>query len=113
MHDEIIETYKLEVLIPTRLSFDNIYLSMNTIFVIIMGDGWNVVMYENTIGTGATWAPYAIFFVILFTLGNKIMLSLFTAILLSNFDDDGEGDEPKEENDGKPKPNIFLRIFNI
>jgi hypothetical protein len=82
MHDEIIDTYKSEVLIPTRLSFDNIYHSMNTIFVIIMGDGWNVVMYENTIGTGSNWAPYAIFFVILFTLGNKIMLSLFTAILL-------------------------------
>ena len=120
LREEIIERYSHEILIPVRLSFDNIYLSMNTIFVIIMADGWNMVMYENIVSTGKNWAPYAIFFVILFTLGNKIMLSLFTAILLSNFEGGDEEDETPfkvtgdEEIDAvTQKPHICRRIFNM
>ena len=57
------------------------------------------------------------YFVILFTLGTKVMTGLFTAILLSHFDDDGgEGDEEetvdeKKENKELPKENICKRMF--
>jgi voltage-dependent calcium channel L type alpha-1F len=86
LKNELVERYNKEILEPTRWSFDNIWLSMNTIYVIIMGDGWNIVMYENVLPFGGKWAPYSIFFVLMQALGNKVMLSLFTAILLQNFE---------------------------
>lgn len=71
--EELAETYhRGEVVTPIRLSFDNIYLSMNTIFVICMADGWNWVMYENVLPFGDKWWMYSIFFCIMFILGNKI-----------------------------------------
>lgn len=82
LKDELVDRHKTEILIPIRVSFDNIWQSMNTIYVIIMGDGWNYVMYENVLPRGDKWVPYCLFFVMMQILGNKIMLSLFTAILL-------------------------------
>ena len=100
--DELVEIYhRGEVVNPIRLSFDNIYLSMNTIFVICMADGWNWVMYENVLPFGEKWWIYSIFFCLLFILGNKIQLSLFTAILLQNFEEEEEEEEKEEEEEGK------------
>lgn len=45
LKDELVDRYKTEILVPIRVSFDNIWQSMNTIYVIIMSDGWNWVMY--------------------------------------------------------------------
>lgn len=67
---------------PTRWSFDNIWQSMTTIYVIIMSDGWNIIMYQNVLPNGIKWVPYSLFFVFMQIFGNKVMLSLFTAILL-------------------------------
>ena len=86
LKDELVERYNKEILEPIRWSFDNIWLSMNTIYVIIMSDGWNIVMYENVLPFGDKWAPYSLFFVLMQVLGTKVMLSLFTAILLQNFE---------------------------
>lgn len=92
LKDELVERYTSEVLIPTRTSFNNIWQSMNTIYVIIVGDGWNYVMYENVLPSGNNWKIYSVFFVAMQVLGNQVMLSLFTAILLSNFEG-GDDDE--------------------
>lgn len=55
---------------------------MTTIYVIIMSDGWNIIMYQNVLPNGIKWVPYSLFFVFMQIFGNKVMLSLFTAILL-------------------------------
>lgn len=97
---ELNQRRETEILIPLRTSFDNIWQAMNSIYVIIMGDGWNWVMYENVLPFGTGWRNYAIFFVFISVFGNKVMLSLFCAILLENFEaknDESENEESSEE----------------
>ena len=45
LKNELVERYASEDLISVRSSFNNIYFAMNTVFVIIMADGWNFIMY--------------------------------------------------------------------
>lgn len=66
-----------------RMNFDTIWDSFITIVIIMIGDNWNQVMYYAMLSEGTV---YSIYFVSLFTLGNIIMLNLFLAILLGNFD---------------------------
>ena len=54
-----------------------------TIFQVLIGDGWNDVMYLSMEAIG--W-PIALYFINLILFGNVIMLNLFLAILLGNFD---------------------------
>jgi hypothetical protein len=49
-----------------------------------VGDNWNEVMYNCMISKG--WMA-AMYFISLVVLGNIIMLNLFLAILLGNFDE--------------------------
>jgi hypothetical protein len=48
-----------------------------------MGEAWNEIMYQGIRAQG--WLV-AIYYIILFMLGAIIMLNLFLAILLGNFD---------------------------
>jgi Ion transport protein len=101
LKDDLVDRFSQEVLIPTRWSFDNIWKSMTTIYVIIMSDGWNIVMYENILPNGLGMWSFSLFFVFMQIFGNKIMLSLFTAILLENFDEDDEAKDDEEEEEAK------------
>jgi voltage-dependent calcium channel L type alpha-1D len=82
LKNELVERYNKEILVPTRWSFNNIWHSMTSIYVIIMSDGWNIIMYENVLPFGMKSMPYTLFFVFVQIMGSKVMLSLFTAILL-------------------------------
>jgi len=50
---------------------------------VLIGEGWNEIMYD---GMRATSDTAVIYFISLIMLGNIIMLNLFLAILLGNFD---------------------------
>ena len=78
-----------------RHNFDNIYWSVITIFQILTGENWNEVMYDGMRSTGAGSCVY---FLLLFIMGNYIILNLFLAILLDNF---GGGEEEEEEGEGE------------
>mmetsp|Transcript_15907 Transcript_15907/g.24534 ORF Transcript_15907/g.24534 Transcript_15907/m.24534 type:complete len:353 (+) Transcript_15907:2906-3964(+) len=66
-----------------RTNFDHIVWSVITIFIVLLGEGWNDVMYLcNRSASGFS----AVYFVGLVFTGNIIMLNLFLAILLGNFD---------------------------
>ena len=93
---EILERYSTENLESTRACYDNIIYALHTVFIVFMSDGWNIVMYNNTSPFGENWGYYAMYFVILFMLGTKIMTGLFTAILLSHFDEDSGAEESLE-----------------
>ena len=80
-----------------RHNFDNIYWSVITIFQILTGENWNEVMYDGMRSTGPL---SCIYFLLLFILGNYIILNLFLAILLDNFGGGGE-EEEEEEEDGE------------
>lgn len=57
-----------------------------TIFIVLIGDNWNTVMYTFYIGLGG---PAAMFFITLQIFGKYVLLNLFLAILLENFEDEG------------------------
>ena len=66
-----------------RTNFDELVWSVITIFQVLMGQGWNNIMYEAMRCVGPISALY---FIALVIGGNIIMLNLFLAILLGNFD---------------------------
>ena len=66
-----------------RANFDNLKWSALTVFEIMIGENWNGVMYDHMRSVGEMSCVYFIGLVIL---GNIIMLNLFLAILLGNFD---------------------------
>ena len=66
-----------------RTNFDSLGWSILTIFQVLLGEGWNDIMYDCMRSSGMMAAAYFIGLVIF---GNIIMLNLFLAILLGNFD---------------------------
>ncbi|CAE7267744.1 unnamed protein product [Symbiodinium necroappetens] len=67
-----------------RAHFDTFLWSFITIFQILTGENWNTVMYDGMRATGwmALW-----FFLLVVIFGNFVILNLFLAILMSNFDE--------------------------
>ena len=67
-----------------RPNFDNIMQSFICIFYIMIGDNWDSYAQPYIIGTnqGAGW-----FFTTIFIIGKTILLNLFLAILLENFEE--------------------------
>ena len=66
-----------------RAHFDSLIWACTTIFAILMGDNWNSVMYDCMRAVGPVSTLY---FITLIMFGNIVMLNLFLAILLGNFD---------------------------
>jgi len=66
-----------------RENFDSIEFSIITVFQILVGDRWNEVMYMAIQSSGPASVGY---FITLVLIGNFIMLNLFLAILLGNFE---------------------------
>eukprot|EP00736_Rhodelphis_marinus_P006678 Rmarinus@m.195 len=67
-----------------RENFDDFLSSFTAIFQLLTGENWNEMMY---LGIDCCMTlPAVVFYVSFFILGNYILLNLFLAILLSNFD---------------------------
>ena len=75
-----------------RENFNNIFSSLVTVFIVIVAEDWNAVMYlyVRALGYdssgGRTLATT--YFIGLFIFGNVIMLAMFTALLLKSQDKD-------------------------
>jgi hypothetical protein len=67
-----------------RAHFDSLFFAFLAIFQVLVGDNWNEVMYDCMRSTGYSASFY---FISLVVFGNIIMLNLFLAILLGNFDE--------------------------
>lgn len=86
-----------EFMTAPRENFDNVGGAMTTVFILILGEDWPGVMY-NYIRVYDGNILISIYFLFVFCLGNLMMLSLFTAILLQNFEGgDDDDEEPEEE----------------
>lgn len=74
------------IMIAPRYNFDNIYNALVVVFCGIMGEDWNNSMYSFI--RSNVYNQYLVmgFFLSLLILGNIMLLSLFTAILLQNFE---------------------------
>jgi Ca2+-binding EF-hand superfamily protein len=76
---------------PTYANFDNFMQAVLAVFQVLTGEDWNAVLYD-----AMRWDKVfgAIFLSSMFFIGNYIMLSLFIAILLQNFQDaEGEANQ--------------------
>jgi hypothetical protein len=66
-----------------RANFDRLGWAALTVFEVMIGENWNGVMYDHMRTVGGASCLY---FIALVIFGNIIMLNLFLAILLGNFD---------------------------
>ncbi|XP_064631937.1 muscle calcium channel subunit alpha-1-like isoform X8 [Lineus longissimus] len=83
-----------------RSNFDTFYQSLLTVFQILTGEDWNVVMYDGIKAYGGVTNPGVIvclYFVILFICGNYILLNVFLAIAVDNLADAQDLSEEEEE----------------
>jgi hypothetical protein len=84
-----------------RTNFDDFWSAFLTVFQILSGEDWNVVMYTARRGGGDEMA--IVYFVLVLLFGNFILLNLFLAILLDGMeaepDPDGEEEEAGEEDE--------------
>ncbi|GMF33384.1 unnamed protein product [Phytophthora lilii] len=76
-----------------RANFDTMLWSVVTVFQILTGENWNVVMMDGWRSSG--WSA-VLYFVSLVVLGNFIVLNLFLAILLGNFDESNDEERDAE-----------------
>jgi hypothetical protein len=85
-----------------KAHFDDFWWGFVTVFQVLTGENWNDVLY-NTMHALAQPEEEghpivaAIYFILLNVVGNYMILNLFLAILLANFEG---GDEEEEEEDG-------------
>ncbi|XP_041093072.1 voltage-dependent L-type calcium channel subunit alpha-1D-like [Polyodon spathula] len=73
-----------------RSTFDSFPQALLTVFQILTGEDWNVVMYDGIMAYGGPVFPgmiICIYFVILFICGNYILLNVFLAIAVDNLGD--------------------------
>jgi uncharacterized membrane protein (GlpM family) len=66
-----------------RENFDSLGNTLLTLFIVIMGSGWSDIMIQTIRCAGGLAAVY---FILLFIVGGIILLNLFLAIMLGNFD---------------------------
>lgn len=79
--------------------FDNLFWSFVTVFQVLTGENWNEVLYDGMHGAGIGVSVF--YFVSLNIVGNYVILNLFLAILLRNFED-GDDDDEEEEDGATP-----------
>lgn len=66
-----------------RAHFDSFLWGCTTIFQILTGENWNVIMYDGIKAAG--WG-FIVYFVMVVVFGNFVILNLFLAILMMNFE---------------------------
>lgn len=81
--DHGVGAFDLEEGEAPRANFDNLKDALLTTFVCFIGDNWTFVMYDSIRSSGTI---FAIYYVLVISFGNIVMLNLFLAILLGNFD---------------------------
>ncbi|XP_025156407.1 muscle calcium channel subunit alpha-1 isoform X8 [Harpegnathos saltator] len=92
----------------TRHNFDSFWQSLLTVFQILTGEDWNVVMYVGILaygGVASIGVLACVYFIILFICGNYILLNVFLAIAVDNLADaesltaiEKEAEEEAEKN---------------
>ena len=86
--------------ISPRVNFDTFIEALCTIFIVLIGEDWNNVMYVFVRATN--WVT-ELFFVSLVILGNFVLLNLFLAILLKNFSEDVDLDDEASKKESAKK----------
>jgi hypothetical protein len=65
------------------------------VFLLLIGDGWNNIMYDYVRNSSVMVGPI-LYFISLMLIGNLILIRLFSAILLKNFQNEKKEEEIAE-----------------
>eukprot|EP01065_Artemidia_motanka_P037883 TRINITY_DN46786_c0_g1_i1.p1 TRINITY_DN46786_c0_g1~~TRINITY_DN46786_c0_g1_i1.p1 ORF type:complete len:2191 (+),score=777.10 TRINITY_DN46786_c0_g1_i1:982-6573(+) len=65
--------------------FETLGSAMLTLFLVMAGDNWSLPMYQ-AMGSNSMFVPALIYFLAFFILSNWVLLSMFVAVLLDEFD---------------------------
>ncbi|XP_047540569.1 muscle calcium channel subunit alpha-1-like isoform X1 [Vanessa atalanta] len=79
-----------------RHNFDSFWQAVLTMFQILTGEDWNVVMYHGINAYGGVGTPgmlASLYFIVIFICGNYILLNVFLAIAVDNLGDAEDMDE--------------------
>ena len=57
-----------------------------SVFIVLANDGWSTIFFNHHRAAGSLIS--VLYFISLFIMGQLIMLNLFLAVLLNNFDED-------------------------
>ena len=90
-----------------RSNFNTFLNAMVTVFGILIGENWNSTMYDH-LRAGSRTAY--VFFISLFIFGNLILLNLFLAILLKNFEEPLGQEEEDFEKELEQKDGLLDRV---
>ena len=88
-----------------RPNYDNLWNAFLAVFQVLTGDAWTSVM---SLAAGSTSWSATFFFLANFILGVYIVINLFIAILLDNFND--AGDDQFELEDLRERANELVRL---
>jgi hypothetical protein len=97
---------KDEVGVSPRINFNDLLNAIVSIFIIFIGEDWNSVMYDHV---RATSDASILFFCFIFIFGNLVLLNLFLAILLKNFETTQDEAE-KDQLEDSPKLSLSQKI---
>ena len=93
--------------VSPRPNFDTLYMGLTSIFAIAIGDDWNLLMAGAFRANGFI---AIIFYPFVFIFMNLILLNLFLAILLSNFETREDPKDAEKDEDGKAMAKIKRRL---
>ncbi len=68
-----------------RENYDDTISAITTVFIVFLGEDWPGIMYNYTRVYNHNWM-IMVYFIITYCIGNFMMLSLFTAVLLSRLE---------------------------
>ncbi|XP_059167740.1 muscle calcium channel subunit alpha-1-like isoform X5 [Physella acuta] len=95
-----------------RSNFDTFWPSLLTVFQILTGEDWNAVMYDGIRAYEGVKFPgilVCLYFVLLFIIGNYILLNVFLAIAVDNLADAQSLTEIEEEKEEEKERTRSLR----
>ncbi|XP_074594499.1 ca[2+]-channel protein alpha[[1]] subunit D isoform X2 [Brevipalpus obovatus] len=89
-----------------RANFDSFWQAMLTVFQVLTGEDWNVVMYNGVLALGGVenlGIAAICYFLILFVAGNYILLNVFLAIAVDNLADAESLTAIEKEEEAEPE----------
>ena len=71
---------------PPYSNFNNFLDAWVSVFIVLANDGWSTIYFDHYRAIGGAVA--SLYFIPMLVFGQKVLLNLFLAILLQNFDED-------------------------
>nr|CAB3227402.1 voltage-dependent L-type calcium channel subunit alpha-1D-like [Phallusia mammillata] len=99
-----------------RSNFDTILPALLTVFQILTGEDWNVVMYNGVQAYGGSKSVglfLSVYFIVLFVCGNYILLNVFLAIAVDNLADAESLNVAQKEKEEEIKRKKTMRLKKL